>query len=34
MTKFIIADFNKGYWMIELDPELRKYTTMVLDSSG
>ena len=31
MTKFIIADFNKGYWMVELDPELRKYTTMALD---
>ena len=21
----------KGYWMVELDPELRKYTTMALD---
>ena len=21
MTKFTIADFNKGYWMVELDPE-------------
>ena len=31
MTKFTIADFNKGYWMVELDPESRKYTTMVLD---
>ena len=31
MTKFTIADFNKGYWMVELDPELRKYTTMALD---
>ena len=31
MTQFTIADFNKGYWMVELDPELRKYTTMVLD---
>ena len=31
MTKFMIADFNKGYWMVELDPELRKYTTMALD---
>ena len=20
MTKFTIADFNKGYWMVELDP--------------
>ena len=31
MSKFTIADFNKGYWMVELDPELRKYTTMALD---
>ena len=31
MTKFTIADFNKGYWMVELDPELRKHTTMALD---
>ena len=31
MTRFTIADFNKGYWMVELDPELRKYTTMALD---
>ena len=31
MTKFMIAEFNKGYWMVELDPELRKYTTMALD---
>ena len=31
MTKFTIADFNKGYWMVELDPELRKYTTMTLN---
>ena len=22
MTRFMIADFNKGYWMVELDPEL------------
>ena len=21
MTKFTIADFNKGYWMVVLDPE-------------
>ena len=28
---FMIADFNKGYWMVELDPESRKYTTMALD---
>ena len=31
MTKCTIADFNKGYWMVELDPDLRKYTTMALD---
>ena len=31
MTKFTIADFNKGYWMVELDPESRKYTRMALD---
>ena len=31
MTKFTIADFNKGYWMVELDPESRKYTMMALD---
>ena len=31
ITKFTIADFNKGYWMVELDPELRKFTTMALD---
>ena len=31
MTRFTIVDFNKGCWMVELDPELRKYTTMALD---
>ena len=31
MTRFSITDFNKGYWMVELDPESRKYTTMALD---
>ena len=31
MTRFTVPDFNKGYWMVELDPELRKYTTMALD---
>ena len=31
MTRFTITDFNKGYWMVELDPESRKYTTMALD---
>ena len=31
MTRFTIADFNKGYWMVELDPESRKYTTMAFD---
>ena len=24
MTKFTIADFNKGYWMVELDPESKE----------
>ena len=32
MTRFTIVDFNKGYWMVELDPESQKYTTMALDS--
>ena len=31
MTRFTVTDFNKGYWMVELDPESRKYTTMALD---
>ena len=31
MTRFTIVDFNKGYWMVELDPESCKYTTMALD---
>ena len=31
MTRFTVADFNKGYWMVELDPELRKYTMMALN---
>ena len=31
MTRFIITDFNKRYWMVELDPESRKYTMMALD---
>ena len=31
MTRFTIAEFNKGYWMVELDPESRKYTMMALD---
>ena len=31
MTRFTIADFNKGYWMVELDPESRIYTMMALD---
>ena len=31
MTRFTIADFNKRYWMVELDPESRKYTMMALD---
>ena len=24
MTRFTIADFNKGYWMVELDPEFKE----------
>ena len=24
MTRFTIADFNKGYWMVELDPRISK----------
>ena len=31
MIRFTIADFNKGYWMVELDPKSRKYTMMALD---
>ena len=31
MTRFTIADFNKGYWMVELNPESQKYTMMALD---
>ena len=31
MTKFTIADFNKGYWMVELDQNQEKYTMMALD---
>ena len=31
MTRFMIADFNKGYWMVELHPESRKLMTMALD---
>ena len=31
MTRFTIADFNKEYWMVALDPESRKYTMMALD---
>ena len=31
MTRFTITDFNKGHWMVELDPESRKYTMMALD---
>ena len=31
MTRFTIADFNKGYWMVELDPKSRKYTMMAID---
>ena len=31
ITHFTIADFNKGYWMVELHPDARKLTTMALD---
>ena len=31
MTQFTIADFSKGYWMVELHPDLRKLMTMALD---
>ena len=31
MKRFKIADFNKGYWMVELHPESSKLTTMALD---
>ena len=31
MTQFMIADFNKGFWMVELHPESRKLMTMALD---
>ena len=31
MTRFTIADFSKGYWMVELHLESRKLTTMALD---
>ena len=31
MPCLTIADFNKGYWMVELHPDSRKHTTMALD---
>ena len=31
MTQFIIANFNKGYWMVELHPKSRILMTMALD---
>ena len=31
MIWFTIADFNKGYWMVDLHLESRKLTTMALD---
>ena len=31
MTRFMTADFNKGFWMVELHPESRRLTTMALD---
>ena len=32
MTRFTIADFNKVYWMVELDPESRKWTRLPMGS--
>ena len=34
MTLFNITDFNKGYWMVELDPDSKKLRTMALDMEG
>ena len=31
MTRFTIANFNKGYWVVELGSESWKYTMMALD---
>ena len=31
MTQFTIANFNKGYWMVELHPKSSKLMTMALD---
>ena len=31
MTQFMIVDFNKGYWVVELHPDSRKLMTMALD---
>ena len=31
MTRFMIADSNKGYWMVQLHPDSRKLMTMALD---
>ena len=31
MSRFTIANFNKGYWMVVLQPNLKKLTTMALD---
>ena len=31
VKKFTIADFNKGFWIVELHPESCKLTTMALD---
>ena len=30
MKRFTIADFNKGYWMVESHPESRKLTIVAL----
>ena len=31
MTRFMTADFNKGYWMVELHSDSRTLMTMALD---
>ena len=31
MTQFMIANLNKGFWIVELHPESRKLMTMALD---
>ena len=34
MTQFTITDFNKGYWMVGLHPDLRKLMTMLWTLEG